>query len=291
MKNIIFLLLSSFVFGQKATLFPVKKGNQWGFVDQNNKLVIAPQYDLAYPFKEYKVYNSQSKNYTHVMSAHVRLNNQSKCIAENNTEIDCKKLKDISETADNDTYSSIMSATETEVKAMERKAENEKQEIISQLSKDIQEQYESIDVFAKSTPLFLVKKNGKSGIINNTGKLIIPADYDYIEGHSYETSPGKFEPYFIAGPYTRTGVHQYFTKDGKLFLDNYQPYSSIHQFGKLTIVADKNGKKKIYSLPARKYINDKTYDKFSWFTDGMMLVERAGKEFYIDESGKEYIAK
>lgn len=286
MKNIIFLLLSSFVFGQKATLFPAKKGDQWGFVDQNNKLVIAPQYDLAYPFKEYKVYNPQSKNYTHVMSAHVRLNNQSKCIAENNTEIDCKKLEDPSEVKDDFT-----SATETEVKAMERKAENEKQEIISQLPKNIQEQYERIDVFSKSIPLFLVKKKGKSGIINNTGKLIIPADYDYIEGHGYETSPGKFEPYFIAGPYTRTGVNQYFTKDGKLFLDNYQPYSSIHQFGKLTIVTDKNGKRKIYNLPARKYINDKTYDKFSWFTDGMMLVERDGKEFYIDESGKEYIAK
>ncbi|MDR6922254.1 WG repeat-containing protein [Chryseobacterium sp. 2987] len=286
MKNIIFLLLSSFVFGQKATLFPAKKGDQWGFVDQNNKLVIAPQYDLAYPFKEYKVYNPQSKNYTHVMSAHVRLNNQSKCIAENNTEIDCKKLEDPSEVTDDFT-----SATETEVKTMERKAENEKQDIISQLPKDIQEQYERIDVFAKSTPLFLVKKNGKSGIINNTGKLIIPADYDYIEAHGYETSPGKFEPYIIAGPYTSTGVHQYFTKDGKIFLENYQRYSSIHQFGKLTIVADKNGKRKIYNLPARKYINDKTYDKFSWFTDGMMLVGRDGKEFYIDESGKEYIAK
>ncbi|MDR2237125.1 MAG: WG repeat-containing protein [Chryseobacterium sp.] len=286
MKNIIFLLLSCSVFGQNATLFPAKKGDKWGFVDQNNKLVIAPQYDVAYPFKEYKAYDPQARSYKKVMSARVRLHDQSKCILENHTETDCKKLEDPSEYTDNFT-----SATETEVKAMQKKASDEKQEIISQLPENIRKQYDSVDLLSRSPLLFMVKKNGKSGIISNTGNVIIPIAYNYIETHRYETTPDHYEFYFIAVSHNNTGPYQYYSKEGKLFLENYQPYSSIHQFGKFAAVTDKKGKKKIYSQVAGKYINDKTYDKLSMFTDGMMLVTREGKDFYIDESGKEYIAR
>ncbi|WP_160140150.1 WG repeat-containing protein [Chryseobacterium sp. c4a] len=288
MKSIIFLLLPCFIFTQKPTLFPLKKGDKWGYGDKNNKFVIAPQYDFAYPFSEYKVYDPQLKKYSNQMSAKVQLSDKTKCILENNTEISCSKLEDPSFTDDESTF---ISATEEEIKEMRRKSDNAEQNIINQTPEILKNTYKKVNVLSTSPLLFLVEKDNKKGVVNNTGNTVVPIEYDYIQPHAYQNPSGSYETYMVAGLYSINSnmLDKYYSKDGKIFLESYYPYSPADLSGKFIKIADKDKKIRIYSLNSQKYINNSAYNKvLDTFSKGMMLVERNGIQFYIDDSGKEY---
>ncbi|KFF15893.1 WG repeat-containing protein [Chryseobacterium sp. JM1] len=288
MVKYLFLFASCFVLAQKATLFPLKKGDKWGFADEKQKFIIAPQYDFASPFVEYKIYDSQQKTYKNVMSANVKLEKKSKCILEDNTEINCASLEDLSTSIETSFYE----ISQDDYTKQRKRTDDKNLESISQIPQDIRNKYQKIEAFQNSSLLFLVKNNEKSGIIDNTGRIIVPLVNDFIEGHVYETTTaGKYDLYFV-GVNLKPLPDRYYLRDGKFLIESYSPFSVASMSGSFVKVSGKNRKIKIYNLTYQKYINDKTYDKvLNTFSNGMMVVERDGEEFYIDEAGKEHKSK
>ncbi|MDV7699200.1 WG repeat-containing protein [Chryseobacterium soli] len=288
MIKYLLLFASCLVLAQKATLFPVKKGDKWGFADNKQKFIIAPQYDFANPFAEYNVYDPLQKKYKKVMAATVKLEKKSKCILEDNTEISCAKLEDLSTSIG----ASIYEFSDDDYRKERKEIEDKNLEVINQIPQDIRNKYQKIEVFKNGLLLFLVKNNEKSGIIDNTGKIIVPLVNDFIEGHVYETTtPGKYELYFV-GTNLKPLPDRYYLRDGKFLIESYSPFSVASMSGSFVKVSDKNRKIKIYNVTHQKYINDKTYDKvLNTFSNGMMIVERDGAEFYIDEAGTEHKSK
>ena len=60
--------------------------------------------------------------------------------------------------------------------------------------------------------------------------------------------------------------------------------------GLLIKTQNKDGKHLIYNIQEKKHISKKQFDKLgSSYQNGFLLAERNGKEFFIDEKGKEYI--
>lgn len=284
-----FLFFSCIIFAQQPNLYPVKKGEKWGYYDGIKKIVITPQYDFAEPFSDYRIYDPSSRKYNKVRSATVVINGKKKCILPDSSEINCSKLSnDASEDSGINAYDISQQQYEVQQKAIE----NENRELINQIPLEIRSKYDKINRFNQSLPLFLVVKNGKSGIIENNGNVVLPLVNDFVEGHVYETATaGKYDLYFV-GVNLKPVPDKYYLRDGKFLIESYSPFSTASDSGSFIKVSDKNKKIKIYNLTYKKYINDKTYDKTpGLFSNGMMLVERNGQQFYIDETGKEFKSK
>ena len=271
------LLLSSSLFSQKSKIMPVKKGNLWGFADENMKFVIQPQYNQAFPFEDYKIYDQISHKYQLVRLAKVYKNNKLKCIDENNSENDCTNLTP---------YRKEFIEPKTTVAT---EASIDEPVIEDQVPSIIKEKFNNVEIFYKEPMIYLVKKDKKKGLIDANGKEIIPINFDFIERHTIWENSEKKE-FFFTATNLNTIKTDYFDLTGKLIFESFEPYSPIDPYNNFISIRDKNGKLRIYNLVKRNFINNKFYDKvYNSFIDEQILVERNKKEFYIDRNGKEYI--
>lgn len=271
------LLLSSSLFSQKSKIMPVKKGNLWGFADENMKFVIQPQYNQAFPFEDYKIYDQISHKYQLVRLAKVYKNNKLKCIDENNSENDCTNLTP---------YRKEFIEPKTTVAT---EASIDEPVIEDQVPYIIKEKFNNVEIFYKEPMIYLVKKDKKKGLIDANGKEIIPINFDFIERHAIWENSEKKE-FFFTATNLNTIKTDYFDLTGKLIFESFEPYSPIDPYNNFISIRDKNGKLRIYYLVKRNFINNKFYDKvYNSFIDEKILVERNKKEFYIDRNGKEYI--
>lgn len=283
-KNILFLA-PAFYFPQKP-LIPVKIENKWGFMDENKKLVIPAQYDQAYTFAEYKIFDKAEKRYKNVSLAKVFEKKNMKCILSSNIDLPCTNLSGNSENS----TASVSFANEDEILRKKIIRKNEDKKIIEDFKKKVSQLYDDIDIVTHQPLFFKVKKNNKTGITNADGATIVPVNFDYAEGKSFTNQQGNREIYFIGFIQADNSSYEYFSGNGKLLLKSYMPYFPVLQSGILIKVQNKEGKYIIYNIQERKFINKKKYDKLaSSYQNGYLLAERKDKEFFIDETGKEYI--
>ena len=120
-----------------------------------------------------------------------------------------------------------------------------------------------------------MKINGKWGFIDKTDTMVIPAKYDFAGS-------------FIEGPamVELNGKWNYIDKTGKFIASTmYDDIWSFKDLGPVKIngkwgFIDKAGK---MVIPA-KYDNVPPQGKF---TNGKVMVELNGREFYIDRNGNE----
>src|SRR5450830_1605932 len=137
-----------------ATLIPYRKGNVWGFCDQNKKMVIPAVYEGASRFSEGLARVELKGKYGYI-------NTQGKMV----TPIIYDQVYDFS---DNDG-----GLAEVELKGKWGYI-NTQGKMVTPII------YDEIDSF--SNGLAPVKLKGKWGYINNKGKMVIPAVYDQTYG-------------------------------------------------------------------------------------------------------------
>jgi hypothetical protein len=192
------------------------------------KIVITPQYDFAEPFSDYRIYDPSSRKYNKVRSATVVMNGK-EMYSPDSSEINCSKLSnDASEDSGINAYDISQEQYEVQQKAIE----NENQELINQIPVEIRSKYDKINRFNQSLPLFLVVKNGKSGIIENNGNVVLPLVNDFVEGHVYETATaGKYDLYFV-GVNLKPVPDKYYLK-----MENFLLKAILHFRQRLTVEA------------------------------------------------------
>lgn len=265
----------------------MKIEGKWGFMDENKKLMIPAQYDQVYPFAEYKIFDKAEKKYENVYLAKVFDKKNMKCLLSDNTNLPCANLSSTSENFS----TSVYFTDEDEIQRKKLIRENEDRKIIDDFQKKVPDWFDGIKIINRTPLFFEVKKNNKFGIANESGDIIVPINFDFNEPKNFTNQQGNQEIYFIGSfMYPSDAPNEYFSGNGKLLLKNYIPYVPILQSGKLIKVKNKEGKYTIYNIQKRKFINKKQYDKVaSSYQNGYLLTERKDKEFFIDETGKEYI--
>ncbi|KQT19284.1 hypothetical protein ASG31_18070 [Chryseobacterium sp. Leaf404] len=252
-KNIL-LLVPVFYFPQKP-LIPVKIENKWGFMDENKKLVIPAQYDQAYPFAEYKIFDKEEKKYKNVSLAKVFEKKNMKCILSTNINLPCTNLSSNSENS----ATSVFFADEDEILRKKIIREDEDRKIIDDFQKKVPDQFEGIKIITHTPLFFEVKKNNKFGVANESGDIIVPINFDFTEPKSFTNQQRNQEIYFIGKfMYPSDAPTEYFSRNGKLLLKSYMPYFPILQSGTLIKVQDKEGNYIIYNIQERKFINKKS---------------------------------
>lgn len=283
------LFVPIFYSSQNSVLIPVKIENKWGFINENKKLIIPAQYDKAFPFEEYSIYNKTERKYKIVFLAKVFEGKSMKCILSNNENIPCTNLSSKNEGP----KTMVSVAYEDEIIKKRLIKENEDEKIINDFKKNTHEQYDDIRIATYNPLYFIVRKNKKAGITDQNGTLTVPVIFDFVEPKSFTNLQGNEEIYFIGQLYQTINPNlpnAYFSNKGKLFLKNYTPYFPLIPSGLLIKTQNKNGKHLIYNIQEKKHISKKQFDRLgSSYQNGFLLAERNGKEFFIDEKGKEYI--
>lgn len=305
MKKYIFILLSLLcVNGLKAQnlprLIPVMKENKWGFVNRKLQVVIKPAYDVViYPFTGYRV----PKSNTIDSMAYVKQGDERFFI---NT-----KGGRVVNLPKNYSYNNRLSAPIIEESIYDEEQEalqNKKREaefltdsitgkmgIIERYTKAVlvAPQYDKISKIYTdenlNDNLYAVQRNKKWGVINAKGKVLLNSIYDFIEGVRYIDSKKKV--YFTAFKDKVTSVISNNTViiSGEQFImgaGSNQPNIGIY-----INRTDKLGY--LYDFEKQKFINKIGFEQMgnAIFEEGIMKVERNGKTFYIDTTGKEFILK
>lgn len=305
MKKYIFILLSLLIVNcleaqNLPRLIPVMKENKWGFVNRKLQVVIKPAYDVViYPFTGYRV----PKSNTIDSMAYVKQGDERFFI---NT-----KGGRVVNLPKNYSYNNRLSAPIIEESIYDEEQEalqNKKREaefltdsitgkmgIIERYTKAVlvAPQYDKISKIYTdenlNDNLYAVQLNKKWGVINAKGKVLLNSIYDFIEGVRYIDSKKKV--YFTAFKDKVTSVISNNTViiSGEQFImgaGSNQPNIGIY-----INRTDKLGY--LYDFEKQKFINKIGFEQMgnAIFEEGIMKVERNGKTFYIDTTGKEFILK
>lgn len=305
MKKYVFILLSLLSVNcleaqNLPRLIPVMKENKWGFVNRKLQVVIKPAYDdVIYPFTGYRL----PKSTTIDSMAYVKQGNERFFI---NT-----KGGRVVNLPKNYSYNNRLSAPITEESIYDEEQEtlqNKKREaefltdsitgkigIIERYTKAVlvAPQYDKISKIYTdenlNDNLYAVQLNKKWGVINAKGKVLLNSIYDFIEGVRYIDSKKKV--YFTAFKDKVTSVISNNTViiSGEQFImgaGSNQPNIGIY-------INRTDNLGYLYDFEKQKFINKIGYEQMgnTVFEEGIMKVERKGKTFYIDTTGKEFILK
>lgn len=305
MKKYVFILFSLLIVNcleaqNLPRLIPVMKENKWGFVNRKLQVVIKPAYDVViYPFTGYRV----PKSNTIDSMAYVKQGDERFFI---NT-----KGGRVVNLPKNYSYNNRLSAPIIEESIYDEEQEalqNKKREaefltdsitgkmgIIERYTKAVlvAPQYDKISKIYTdenlNDNLYAVQLNKKWGVINAKGKVLLNSIYDFIEGVRYIDSKKKV--YFTAFKDKVTSVISNNTViiSGEQFImgaGSNQPNIGIY-----INRTDKLGY--LYDFEKQKFINKIGFEQMgnAIFEEGIMKVERNGKTFYIDTTGKEFILK
>lgn len=287
---IIALLFPVIISSQKKMsdidLIPVKSHEKWGFVDKKMKFIILPQYDDVDFFYQYKYYEDpKSRDFVRVDVAKVNVDKKEKCIKPDNSELNCKKIKTISEENSPLVRTSTIGADEYEKQEKKKKQDEENfvQENFPEASRN---NYDNVEVFYKESLFFMVKKNNLYGIVNKQNQIIIPVNYGYIQRTGYGN-----KLMFFTMDY-KNKLFELFSERGKSVLKMTSLPTPLTNDGVLLVNINNEKPFRIFDLKSEKFINNKSYDKnLGCSSNGFCRVQRANKEFYVDGLGNEYIKK
>lgn len=305
MKKYVFILLSLLIVNcleaqNLPRLIPVMKENKWGFVNRKLQVVIKPAYDVViYPFTGYRV----PKSNTIDSMAYVKQGDERFFI---NT-----KGSRVVNLPKNYSYNNRLSAPIIEESIYDEEQEalqNKKREaefltdsitgkigIIERYTKAVlvAPQFDKISKIYTdenlNDNLYAVQRNKKWGVINAKGKVLLNNIYDFIEGVRYIDSKKKV--YFTAFKDKVTSVISNNTViiSGEQFImgaGSNQPNIGIY-------INRTDNLGYLYDFEKQKFINKIGFEQMgnTVFEEGIMKVERNGKTFYIDTTGKEFILK
>ncbi len=125
---------------------------------------------------------------------------------------------------------------------------------------------------------FNFKVNGKKGIVNKNGEIIIDPIYDDISSLQYS---GKFS-YYIVELNDKIGV---IDKSGKIIIEiNHEKQYSDPTYSNGLILLKKNGKKIYYNETGTKELEITVTDAYSFY-NGLALIKKDGFCEYIDKKG------
>jgi len=137
-----------------------------------------------------------------------------------------------------------------------------------------------------------VCKSKQCGLVNLTGKFVLPMKYRYISDFPIETG-GKGVNFYIAYTNSQLGIFNPAAPNSvKLF--DYINLSSIFSFVEdyqegLVRVIDKNKKMGLISMKGGEIVKAGKYDEIRGFTEGFAAVKLSGKYGLIDRTGKEIV--
>ena len=179
------------------TLYTVVKNNKYGFIDTKGRVVIPLMYDYAQIFEEGLVSVSKKGKFG--------------MIDRQNQTIIPFEYEDI------DLLNNLNSEDTNQSLLFSAKLKNN-YALINQSNQKITDfEYDTISAIY-FTDLLVVGKQGKVGVIDNTGKLIVPINYRFIESTLQSTEPYNFElpqSYIQATLEDKTYL---FDKTGKLIM-------------------------------------------------------------------------
>jgi hypothetical protein len=296
MKNfiLIFILLTSNIFSQNLKknelLIPYRDGNLWGFCDTLGVVKVKP-------FVKYMGKFTIDSDF---MGSYIIKNN-------NKFSIINQYKKTLLHEIDVDSLEISNFSNEILV------YKNNKVGLLKDFKSFIPIEYDNISLVANES--FSIRKNGKAGLINSKGKMIIPAQYSYIGWPREENKDQtKFDWVAFTGfdeekiftddkvledkkPKLNSGYTVYASGESREEYDKRQnEYKKIEKlYGEIVSVSGdfviiKNGKQhRVYSMSKSKFIleNDDIIDTFpsnhGYFTFSMKKNNKFG---LIDEAGK-----
>lgn len=275
-------------------LIPFRKGDKWGFSDENKKIIIEPKYDDANPFSEGLASVGQGDYDTGKFGF---IDKQGKIIVPfiyDEAESFGEGLAKVG-IGDNKTrkygfidktgkviipisYDAVYSFSgDLAAVCQHETPESKKCGFIDKSGKEsIPLKYQDADSFSEG--LSVVKQNGKYGFIDKTGNLVIPLKYDnansFSEGLAMVTKAGKSGfidktgnvaiPLMYDDSTSNEGVGSF-----------HEGLASLQQEGKYGFI-DKNGN---IAIPV-------IYDSAFSFNEGLAMVKQNNKYGFINKTGK-----
>lgn len=132
-----------------------------------------------------------------------------------------------------------------------------------------------------------VKLNGNYGMIDLSGKVVLPFDYWYFE-EVFRDSPAV---YYVARKNLGelSGPDELLSTKGEKLID--KEYYSLAEFGdSMAVVYDGgygNFKRGVYDLKAKREVFSGDYDEISYLSQSRFMVKKDGKWGCFDRTGKQ----
>lgn len=239
----------------ELTHIPYRKGDKWGFVDKNKKIVIEPKYDSVEPFQNGR--------------AIVKINYKYGLIDESGKEITSVKYGTFFNFSDE-----LAFVAEGSVYAFGNKSSFNSGFIDKSGNVVIPLKYENGSSFSEN--LATVKQNGKWGYIDKSGKTFLPFIYDetnfFKDGLAFVSQNGEWNLIDKTG----TAKFKIECKRVWAFVDGW------------ALVENKSGSYNFIDKDG-KMISTKNFDDARPFSEGLASVRLGGKWGFIDKSGKQVI--
>jgi len=244
---------------------PYRKGDKWGFCDKNKQILISPQYSKTRFFKPFNDTQSGSV---------VFKGNKAGLIDTQNQLLVPFKYSNITILAQG--YLALHKKNKMALSHCKR----------GRLTK-FQYQYISPEPFVNKNnqdTLFLVKKNGQTGVINQQGKLIIKPQYTSIVDYAHLRSDQQKIRFFIVSKNGKYGICDYHNK--RLIPFEYDSLAFLGTRAN-TFKAKKGNKVGVIDIKNQKILDFKFRELEFWRTTYRYYVEKDGKVAQFTRSGKQ----
>lgn len=147
--------------------------------------------------------------------------------------------------------------------------------------------YDAADTYTRypeNIRYIVVRKNGKLGILRDTGEVILPIEYDEINNSAYDNGASRL--YNELNRVKKDGKWGFVDKNGKFIVPLKYDDAGIFSNGLAKVgknrnwdYIDKTGKVKFHF----------NYEKMGSYGDGLFPAERKGRWGYVDKKGKKVI--
>jgi len=148
-------------------------------------------------------------------------------------------------------------------------------------------EYSSIENLQSTEGKFLVSKNGKFGVINMNGAMLVETKFDQIATDEYYTSETNFvEAGFIVSNTTNDGYrYGYIDCKGKNILNvEFNDIIRIKEDKEIYLIASKNGQYGLYK--GKKQIIKPEYQSIICTENGALIIERNGQFGIANKKGE-----
>ena len=253
MKNYFIVLLAIVCFKNLAAqdyLIPYRKGNLWGYANEEAKIIIEPKYSAVEPFKNSKltkIYNFINDT-TYVGFASLAGNI---AIAPNKY-IEIGTLKDVNyrNNYDGDYYGEYNAYDAFLEKYFLGAKSSKINELLDSNGKVLLQNFEKLEIINKYQEgnfNILFRKNNKYGVMDYRGKMLLEPIYD----HMYIDLGNKYNPLLTIKNKGKIGLY---SKDGKPIIPLALQYIYLDRYRNLyqkVILVQKNNYYSIYNTAGK----------------------------------------
>lgn len=135
--------------------------------------------------------------------------------------------------------------------------------------------YNKLENLQSTEGKFLVEKDGKFGIINLNGSVLVKTSYDVVKTDGYyDKKSGYIYSGFITGNKTEDGYrYGYISYDGKIILkEEYNSLTRVPNMEKIYLIISKDGRYGLYQ-ESKKVINTE-YQSISYMDNGGIIIQK-----------------